>query len=345
MPELPEVEAMRRLLERHAAGRTVCGVVAREAGGGPRDGKFDDKVVAEGVTEKGLVVALLGRSVLAARRRGKQLWLELSGDGPHLLLHCGMTGTIVVEGVPPMSYQSFKVDEAWPPRFAKLQLELRDASGGLSKVAFADPRRFGKLLLRSRPLDQPPISELAADPLEAPPPLDTFAEALLRSAMPVKALLLDQSKVVCGVGNWVADEALHEARVHPAAVAESLSRQQAADIHEALLFVVRAAAEVDADASRFPEHWLFHSRWGVGANGGEIELLGGRRLAFSEVGGRTTAFEPAVQRFGEGRGTAAPLTAPRARAPRKRPAAAAAPTAAFAVPLRKRPAAALDLGR
>ena len=92
MPELPEVEAARVLVERHCAGHAISVVGAKEGGGGPRDGQFDDIVVCEGVAEAELVEALSGRTLKAVRRKGKQLWFELGGAGRDALWHFGMTG-------------------------------------------------------------------------------------------------------------------------------------------------------------------------------------------------------------------------------------------------------------
>lgn len=328
MPELPEVEAMRRLAEEHCVGRRVRRVLAREAGGGPRDGKFDDKVIGEGVGEKSFVNALTNREITAAKRLGKYLWLELGGDGPHLLVHCGMTGSLAMDGIERFSFQSFSIDEAWPPRFTKLQLELstrRGAAAGPAPttLAFVDARRFGKLLLRREPAAAPPVSLLAADPLAAPPPPEAFVDGFRSATAPVKSLLLDQGRIVCGIGNWIADEVLHKAKVHPAAPANTLSEKQAVAVHAVMLSIIRTASAVDADAARFPKGWLFHFRWGVGtASGSGVTLPSGEELRFEEVGGRTSAYVPAVQRMGE---RPEEETQQRRKPRAKRPAAAATP--------------------
>ena len=90
MPELPEVESARELVEKHCLGSRIVSVTATECGGGPRDGLFDDKVVGEGASEESLTAALLGRTITAAHRRGKHMWIDLSGPGPSILFHFGM---------------------------------------------------------------------------------------------------------------------------------------------------------------------------------------------------------------------------------------------------------------
>ena len=125
MPELPEVEASRRLIEEHCLGLAITACVATEDGGHVRTGEFDAIVCDDAdASPQHLTKSLVGKSVVGVRRKGKQLWLELSSP-PHLLAHFGMTGSFVVKGVAPLTYQEFKVhDETWPPRFTKLELVL-----------------------------------------------------------------------------------------------------------------------------------------------------------------------------------------------------------------------------
>lgn len=123
----------------------------RTQGGGPRDGQFDDKVFSETGDSVGVNAALEGRWVRAARRKGKQIWLELSTDaaGPTvscLLMHFGMTGAVIIRGVEAPTYKNFSIETLeWPPRFTKLELYLADAAGACQcTLAYLDPRRFGR---------------------------------------------------------------------------------------------------------------------------------------------------------------------------------------------------------
>jgi len=110
------------------------------------------------------------------------------------------------------------------------------------------------------------------------------------------------------VGNWVADEVLYQAKIHPAKAACELSEKEVKTLHIMLLSVCRKACAVSADHTRFPKNWLFHYRWGKGrsasemaeengsvAKAGVAALPDGKKIHFTEVGGRTTAFVPAVQ--------------------------------------------------
>jgi len=308
MPELPEVEAARSLLEAHVVGLCIETVHDTEQGGGPRNGTLDDKVLADAVHPGDYAAALKGKWVRASCRRGKQLWLELSESptGPTslcLLLHLGMTGSVVIRGIGAAHYKNFTVDcTSWPPRFTKLELTLAGHKGKSKQeavvVAFPDPRRFGRVLLRhtSDATSCPPVSALAADPIASPPTLDDFSTKLKRLSAPVKAVLLDQSKIVCGVGNWVADECLWQAKINPSSPANSLSEPQLAALHAALLSVCTEACACNAESDRFPRTWLFHYRWANQTSGSIDSPLG--KIHFETVGGRTTAFIPALQRKG-----------------------------------------------
>eukprot|EP01043_Picozoa_sp_COSAG02_P046016 COSAG02_NODE_4266_length_5569_cov_14.425594_4_plen_476_part_00 len=286
------------MVERHCGGSTLKAVGDLEAGGGPRTGQYDDIVLCEGIGPGDLASALVGRKLVAVRRKGKQLWFEMGGSANKykaVLFHFGMTGAFVVKGHAALKYQEFKVrDEQWPPKFCKLELTFANGA----RLAFADPRRLGRIRLRTEPLTQPPISLLAPDPLTSAegPDLDIFKAALRATAAPIKATLLDQERAVCGVGNWVADDALYLAKVHPQAVSNKLGDDQVVALLAAVRTVCRVACEVSADSERFPKNWLFHARWGRESKPGTSRTLpDGRRVSFSTVAGRTTATVPAEQ--------------------------------------------------
>ena len=185
MPELPEAEAQRRLLERCVVGQTIERVETKEQGGGARDGQLDDKVL------DGDIDALAGARVVAAKRKGKQLWLELDkGKTKHcLLIHLGMTGSCVIKGEAPPSYKAFSIDDAFPPKYTKLELVMDDGT----RLAYCDPRRFGRIKLRGAEPEE--LAALAPDALEAPA-VAGMRSALSSKSAPIKAVLLDQSAAV-----------------------------------------------------------------------------------------------------------------------------------------------------
>lgn len=196
MPELPEVETVTRQLRPHLEGRVIEAVEIRD----PRWCQPDDTAITE--------AALTGQRLLALDRRGKHLiWRT---DGGTLLLHLRMTGVLLVDSADDAPYQ-------------RVVLTLDDGA----TVRFCDPRRFGT----GRWFDDDAEADAHLDARLGPEPLsDAFDGRALHRAIrgrrsSIKALLLDQ-KVVAGVGNIYADEALFHARIHPLRRGEQLTLAQ-----------------------------------------------------------------------------------------------------------------------
>ncbi len=275
MPELPEVERARRVTEAVAEGRVIA--KARVA---------DDPLVFAGVGPRKMQRTLSGRRIVGVHRKGKHLWLELERP-PHLLLHFGMTGAIVLpSGTAVELVRAGRSPRTtWPPPHWKLVLELDDQGA----LAFTNARRFGRVRLRRDPLHEPPLSELGFDPLDEMPDRAGFRRALEGRRSSLKALLLDQS-FAAGVGNWVADEVLHEAGLDPRRTVDSLDEAEVGRLRTALRKVITRAVKADADPARFPAHWLFHHRWERNPTTHD-----GRPIRFETIAGRTTAWVPAHQ--------------------------------------------------
>ncbi|CAN6449856.1 unnamed protein product [Victoria cruziana] len=277
MPELPEVEAARRAVEEHCCGkRIVRSVVA------------DDSKVVDGVSPSVFQKSLDGKTIIAAHRKGKNMWLELDSP-PFPSFQFGMSGAIYIKGVPVTKYKRSAVNDAdeWPSKYSKLFIELDD---GL-EISFTDKRRFAKVRLLPDPASVPPISQLGPDALLEPMSLDEFADSLNKKKIAIKALLLDQA-YIAGIGNWVADEVLYQARIHPLRTASSLSTQDCKQLHNSIKEVIQFAVQVNADCSRFPTKWIFHFRWGK-----KTGNVNGKRIEFITAGGRTTALVPELQKL------------------------------------------------
>lgn len=105
--------------------------------------------------------------------------------------------------------------------------------------------------------------------------------------------MLDQS-FSAGVGNWVADEVLYQAKIHPAQYTNTLTEDELAALYDKLKFVCETAVKKEADESKFPEDWLMKYRWNKGKKTGQ-KLPNGVSLKFETVGGRTSAFAPSRQ--------------------------------------------------
>ncbi|CAG8543722.1 10367_t:CDS:2 [Acaulospora colombiana] len=209
-----------------------------------------------------------------------------------------MAGDIRFKGQGIFSYRRPSKDdpEEWPPRFWKFTITLEDTNDHSSPrvtMGFTDKRRLARVRLVNSALTDPPISELGFDPLKNMPKLQDFSELILKRRCPVKALLLDQS-FSAGVGNWIADEVLYQSRIHPNQYANTLSKEQINMLHDKLVYVCQTAVDVNAEASLFPDSWLFHYRWGKGNKNGTF-MPNGEQIIFETVGGRTSAIVPSVQ--------------------------------------------------
>ncbi len=223
MPELPEVEVVRRGLERHVVGRTIRTAevlhpraVRRHAAG------RDDFEAAT----RGLVIT-------AARRRGKYLWLPVAQDSPGsvaedaLLAHLGMSGQLLL-------------NEPGEPISPHVRVRFTFADSG-PELRFTDQRTFGHILLDRGGAALPaPIAHIAPDPLEAAFDEGAVLDRLRTRQTGIKRALLDQS-LISGVGNIYADEALWRAKTHWARATSSMRRADAARLLAAVREVLAEA--------------------------------------------------------------------------------------------------------
>ncbi|KAL3736826.1 hypothetical protein ACJRO7_025714 [Eucalyptus globulus] len=219
MPELPEVEAARRAVEDHCVGRKIKRAVVA-----------DDPKVIDGVSPADFQSALVGKTVVAARRKGKSMWLQLDSP-PFPSFQFGMAGAVYIKGVAVTKYKrsAVKDTDEWPSKYSKVFIELEN---GL-ELSFTDKRRFARVRLLNDPTSVPPISELGPDALLEPMTIDEFAESLRKKKIAIKTLLLDQS-FIAGIGNWVADEVLYQAKIHPLEPASSLSKESCVTLHKCI---------------------------------------------------------------------------------------------------------------
>jgi formamidopyrimidine-DNA glycosylase len=243
VPELPEVETIRRHLAPHVEGRTL------------RELEVLDERWTRPLAPAELAAAVAGRRIDRLSRRGKYLVWELEDD-VFLLMHLRMTGNLLLDprGAPPYT-------RAW------LRLTGRD-------VAFADQRRFGtaELALGPDALDAFFATRLGVEPLG-----EEFTAAHLHalartSRAPIKAFLLDQKRIA-GVGNIYADEALFRARIHPLRPANRLNRPQAQALRDAVVASLTAGIaakgatiddfrDPDGASGAFQDQFLVHRREG-----------------------------------------------------------------------------------
>lgn len=230
MPELPEVETVRRGLTATIVGRRISDVDVVWPG--------SITAAADGIGR------LAGREIRAVGRHGKLLDVALDRD-VHLLVHLMMTGQlVVVDGDRTLfagGHPSRSMLESMPNATTRVVFHL----GGTRHLFFNDGRKFGRIRVADG-------GELAGDAFLArlgPEPLgDSFTLAGLRSQLarharaPVKAVLLDQS-VVAGIGNIYADESLHRARIHPARAAGNLTPAESRRLRDAIRKTLVLAVE------------------------------------------------------------------------------------------------------
>lgn len=296
MPELPEVEAARRAIEEHCIGKKIVKSIIA-----------DDNKVIDGVSASDFEASVLGKTILSAHRKGKNLWLRLDSP-PFPSFQFGMTGAIYIKGVAVTQYKrsAVKDTDEWPSKYSKFFVELDD---GL-ELSFTDKRRFAKVRLLNDPTSVPPISELGPDALLEPMTVDEFTDSLSKKKITIKALLLDQS-YISGIGNWVADEVLYQAKIHPLQTAVSLSKESCATLLKCIKEVIEKALEVGADSSQFPSNWIFHSREKKPGKA----FVDGKKIDFITAGGRTTAYVPELQKL-NGVQAAKAVGKPRKQAPK-----------------------------
>ncbi|MCA1813685.1 MAG: hypothetical protein LC624_07010 [Halobacteriales archaeon] len=255
MPELPEVETMRRMWLARVPRRDVV-----EVRTGPR-------YLFRGSSAGKVRAAVLGQAPSDVVRHGKLMFVRFGSNW--LLLHFGMEGWL-----------AFPEDGRFP-RDTGLGLHFRDGT----RVAYTSQRLLGRIAVVTDPEEY--VRDLGPDVLGLS--AKAFVARLRARRGPLKARLLDQH-VLAGVGNLYADEACFQARVHPAAATERLADADLRRVHTALQRVLRKGIAAHADDKDYPGNWLWHRR----EAGGTCPRCGAV-LRFTRVGGRGTWTCPGEQ--------------------------------------------------
>jgi formamidopyrimidine-DNA glycosylase len=275
VPELPEVESARQVVERSGLDRRIVGVDDTDS--------YVCRPHAPGEIEE----ALLERRLTAVHRRGKSLWCETSGrrsragSGPTLGLHLGMSGQVVViepdgtvsdEGG---DYQGTRGASSLPDPTHWSRFSLTFADGG--QLHLVDKRRLGRVRL------DPDLSRLGPDAGEIG--RAEFRERVGRGTAPLKARLLDQA-TLAGVGNLLADEALWQSRLSPRRPSDRLSDEELDELRRQLRRTIRRAIRLGGVHTG---ELIEHRR-----TGGHCPRCGSE-LRRATVGSRTTWWCPAEQ--------------------------------------------------
>jgi formamidopyrimidine-DNA glycosylase len=260
MPELPEVETVRRQLEPELGGRTIERLEVLD----PR--------WSRPVPPAELEAAVSGRTIEGLGRRGKYLLLGLDG-GQTLVMHLRMTGNLVLveEGSTLDPSEGMRLYEG-ERSAAERHLRARFRLEGGGELWFTDPRRFGEAFLIDDAGLPERFSALGVEPLS---PEFTAEELGTRAAgrtAPLKSFLLDQSRVA-GVGNIYADEALHRAGLHPLSPAGSMKPEHLAALRDGIVVALeaglaRGGASIDdyrdgrGERGTMQDEFLVHTREG-----------------------------------------------------------------------------------
>ena len=248
MPELPEVETIRRQLAPHIEGRVLSSLEVL-------DPRWSEPAPPEELDD-----AVRGRRIESMGRRGKYFVVGL-GDDVHLVMHLRMTGNLLLVAE--------AEDEPDRPHL-RARVVLDDGR----RVLFVDQRRFGTgiVLLGTPALEQYFASRLGVEPLDPGFTAEALRELAAGRRAPVKAFLLNQERIA-GVGNIYADEALFDARIHPLREVGTLRRPQLALLRDAVVRALEAGidargATIDdfrhADGARgsFQDRFQVHLREG-----------------------------------------------------------------------------------
>jgi formamidopyrimidine-DNA glycosylase len=269
MPELPEVETVRRELEPWLTGRTIIKAERLDAPPGP---KYADLERAS------------GQDILAVNRRGKFMILPLSG-GDELIIHLGMTGIIS------------------PKPFAKhVRAKLTLNKGKNPELYFQDVRRFGRFLVvpTGEYKTLPTLAAIGPEPLTEDFTETQFSKALKKSSTAIKTYLLSQ-KPVSGVGNIYADEALWRTHIHPLTPANKIPKDKIPLLMQAIREIL--AASIEAQGTTLNDYRTVNGEVGeyitqlkaYGHEGDECENCG-TTIERMVIGGRSSFYCPQCQK-------------------------------------------------
>ncbi|WP_309064453.1 bifunctional DNA-formamidopyrimidine glycosylase/DNA-(apurinic or apyrimidinic site) lyase [Microbacterium sp.] len=295
MPELPEVEVVRSGLAPAVVGARIAAVDV-----------FDERALTRhpgGAVD--FVGRLEGRSITAAARRGKFLWMPLDGDDEAIIAHLGMSGQMLL-----------RAPDAGAERHERVRVHIEHPQHGRLAVVFSDQRTFGSLAVdpllptadgapggfgSDVPRAPSQVAHIARDPLDPAFDERRFTDAVRGRSSAIKRILLDQT-LVSGIGNIYADESLWAARIHPETHGRALSAQAVRRLMgEVRLVLQKALAEggTSFDAQYVNVNgqagYFAHSLNAYGRGGRPCPRCGGpiRREAFMN---RSSHYCPRCQR-------------------------------------------------
>lgn len=230
MPELPEVEILRRYFNEGALNLEIADLEF-----------YDDLDKIFATPRDQLLDGLIGSKFVTTRRIGKYLFAQLSSTS-WLHLHFGMTGDLQL-----LSSTDIL------PKYTRFVILFKNGE----RLAFCDLRKFGVIELIDDPVKYQNRKNIGLDLLEMDQ--GDFINAFKGRKAPIKPLLLQQNKVA-GIGNWIADEMLFNASIHPETKSENLSDQDLLNLYDEAVQIVKVAITKDTHYGDFPEGFFVNYR-------------------------------------------------------------------------------------
>jgi formamidopyrimidine-DNA glycosylase len=291
MPELPEVETIRRGLEQTVVGFSITAVEVRFP-----------KIV------RGDVEKLIGATILSIRRFGKGLVIDLDNDYS-ITVHVKMTGQLVYRAAQQIAQGASDYPNKWTHVIFRLERRqetrntrqgIRDTREGIAVLYYADVRKFGWIeVVKTEEVSRLPFFQrLGPEPLRDLE-LATFRAIVSHSQSPIKIVLMDQHKIA-GVGNIYANDALYLAGIHPKRLAKRLSEEEIKKLFVAVETVLRKSIAVGGTSARnyvnvqgekgnYQKHFLIYDK------AGKVCERCGRVIERITLGGRGTFYCPGCQ--------------------------------------------------
>ena len=283
MPELPEVESIRSMLEKRVLNKKISKLEI-----------LDTKAIARPEPDS-FCSAILCRKILSIRRDAKYLIFDFD-DTSKMIVHLRMTGNLIyMDG---SSKLNIKLDESGLPRHARVIFTLDEGS----LLCFCDQRKFGRLWFYSSDEDYKAcgIDRLGPEPLRADFSKEYLYKCLAKTKRQVKAVLLDQS-IVSGIGNIYSDEILFKAGILPQTRACDISKNNALSLYDAINDVISNG--IKANRSSIEAYMLGASKqysdlekMKVYQKAGSKCMVCGTKIEKLTIGGRSSCFCPNCQR-------------------------------------------------
>jgi len=262
MPELPEVETYKKYFDGTALHQKIINFEC-----------VDERLLKKPISD--IKEALIDTYFKKTIRIGKYLFIKLDDrEEQALVMHFGMTGRL-----------SYYKDQEDRPKYGHIVFQFD--SGFF--LAFENKRKFGWLDLADSIGSYQEDKKLSDDARDLS--WEQFKDSLSNRKTYIKPILMDQS-VAAGVGNWMADEILYQAKIHPESKVEDMSEKQVKSVYDSMKKVIEVAIENDAVYRDFPEDFLIHNR----KTDGECHHTG-KKIQKIKVGGRSTYYCPEWQQL------------------------------------------------